>query len=71
MTTILSGKKGVGFLALIKILLILGFIPATLAHADIDNLCGTPEEVARESASLTGQYLVEVLARDAEPSVAV
>ncbi len=30
---------------------------------------GTPEEVARESASLTGQYLVKVLARDAEPSV--
>ncbi|MEE8353410.1 MAG: excinuclease ABC subunit UvrA [Dehalococcoidales bacterium] len=32
---------------------------------------GTPEEVARESASLTGQYLVDVLARDAEASVVV
>ena len=32
---------------------------------------GTPEKVALESASLTGQYLVDVLARDAEPSIAV
>ncbi len=32
---------------------------------------GTPEEVARESASLTGHYLVDVLARDAEASVVV
>jgi len=30
---------------------------------------GTPEEIARERASLTGQYLVDVLARGAEPSV--
>jgi excinuclease ABC subunit A len=32
---------------------------------------GTPEEVARESASQTGQYLAEVVVRDAEPKVAV
>ncbi|MBL7166676.1 MAG: excinuclease ABC subunit UvrA [Dehalococcoidales bacterium] len=32
---------------------------------------GTPEEVARESGSLTGQYLIRVLSRDAEHSLVV